>query len=177
MTIDQTLEAKILRYHFVEKWPVGTIAKQLCVHHSVVDRILSHAGLPKIERTARVSIIDPYLPFIIETLNEFPTLTAVRLYEMAKQRGFKGGTSQFRQRISELRPRKVPEAYLRLKTLPGEQGQVDWGLCRARHKPHYAEFRTMPSIWALEDFFLTLSRVTHNSYALTWHSPEQPITT
>ena len=145
MTIDQTLEAKILRYHFVEKWPVGTIAKQLCVHHSVVDRILSHAGLPKIERTARVSIIDPYLPFIIETLNEFPTLTAVRLYEMAKQRGFKGGTSQFRQRISELRPRKVPEAYLRLKTLPGEQGQVDWGLCRARHKPHYAEFRTMPS--------------------------------
>jgi transposase len=127
MTIDQTLEAKILRYHFVEKWPVGTIAKQLCVHHSVVDRILSHAGLPKIERTARVSIIDPYLPFIIETLNEFPTLTAVRLYEMAKQRGFKGGPSQFRQRISELRPRKVPEAYLRLKTLPGEQGQVDWG--------------------------------------------------
>lgn len=127
MAIDQTLEAKILRYHFVEKWPTGTIAKQLCIHHSVVDRILSHAGLPKIERTRRASIIDPYLPFIIETLTEFPTLTAVRLYEMAKQRGFKGGSSQFRQRISELRPRKLPEAYLRLKTLPGEQCQVDWG--------------------------------------------------
>jgi transposase len=127
MTIDQTLEAKILRYHFVEKWRVGTIAKQLNVHHSVVDRILSQAGLPKIERTRRVSIIDPYLPFIIETLAEFPTLSATRLYEMAKQRGFNGGASQFRQRISELRPRKLPEAYLRLKTLPGEQAQVDWG--------------------------------------------------
>ena len=127
MTIDQALEAKILRYHFVEKWPTGTIAKQLSVHHSVVDRILSLAGLPKIERTQRVSIIDPYLPFIIETLAEFPTLTAARLYEMAKQRGFKGGSSQFRQRISELRPRKPPEAYLRLKSLPGEQAQVDWG--------------------------------------------------
>ena len=127
MTIEQTLEEKILRYHFVEKWPTGTIAKQLGIHHSVVDRILSHAGLPKIERTSRTSIIDPYLPFIIETLNEFPTLTAVRLYEMAKLRGFKGGPSQFRQRISELRPRKLPEAYLRLKTLPGEQCQVDWG--------------------------------------------------
>lgn len=98
-----------------------------CRHHSVVDRILSQAGLPKIERTRRVSIIDPYLPFIIETLTEFPTLSAARLYDMAKQRGFKGGASQFRQRVSELSPRKLPEAYLRLKTLPGEQAQVDWG--------------------------------------------------
>ena len=127
MAIDKDIEAKILRYHFVEKWRIGTISNQLGIHHSVVDRVLAHAGLPKIERTDRVSIIDPYLPFIIETLNEFPTLTAARLYEMAKQRGFKGGQSQFRQRISELRPRKLPEAYLRLKTLPGEQAQVDWG--------------------------------------------------
>lgn len=127
MAIDKETEAKILRYYFVEKWRTGTIAKQFGLHYSVVDRVLAHAGLPKIERTRRASIIDPYLPFIIETLAEFPTLTAARLYDMAKQRGFKGGSSQFRQRISELRPRKIPEAYLRLKTLPGEQAQVDWG--------------------------------------------------
>lgn len=127
MAIDKEIEAKILRYHFVEKWRTGTIATQLGIHHSVVDRVLAHAGLPKIERTRRASMIDPYLPFIIETLNEFPTLTAARLYEMAKQRGYQGGPSQFRQRISELRPRQLPEAYLRLKTLPGEQAQVDWG--------------------------------------------------
>jgi transposase len=127
MTIDKETEAKILRYHFVEQWRVGTIATQLDIHHGVVDRVLSQAGLPKVERSVRSSIIDPYLPFIIETLSEFPTLTAVRLFEMAKQRGYPGGPSQFRQRISQLRPRKQPEAYLRLKTLPGEQSQVDWG--------------------------------------------------
>jgi len=127
MTIDKSVEEKILRYHFVEKWRTGTIATQLGIHHSVVDRVLAQAGLPKIERTRRASIIDPFLPFIIETLNEFPTLTAARLYGMAQERGFKGGPSQFRQRISELRPRKRPEAYLRLKMLPGEQAQVDWG--------------------------------------------------
>jgi transposase len=127
MTINKEIEAKILRYHFVEQWRVGTIATQLCIHHSVVDRVLSQAGLPKVERSVRSSIIDPYLPFIVETLSEFPTLTAVRLFEMAKQRGYPGGSSQFRQRISQLRPRKQPEAYLRLKTLPGEQAQVDWG--------------------------------------------------
>ena len=127
MTITKALEAKILRYHFVEEWRTGTIATQLNIHHSVVDRVLSQAGLPKVDRTSRVSIIDPYLPFIIETLNEFPTLTAARLYGMVKQRGYVGGPSHFRQRISELRPRKHPEAYLRLKTLPGEQAQIDWG--------------------------------------------------
>ena len=127
MTIDKQIEAKILRYHFVEQWRTGTIATQLGIHHSVVDRILAQAGLPKVERSARPSMIDPYLPFIVEVLNEFPTLTAARLYDMAKQRGYPGGPSQFRQRISQLRPRKQPEAYLRLKTLPGEQAQVDWG--------------------------------------------------
>lgn len=127
MAIDKDTEAKILRYHFVEKWRVGTIATQLGIHHSVVDRILAQAGLPKVERSQRASLIDPYLPFIVETLREFPTLTATRLYEMAKQRGYPGGPSQFRQRISQLRPRQQPEAYLRLKTLPGEQAQVDWG--------------------------------------------------
>ncbi len=127
MAIDKQTEAKILRYHFVEQWKIGTIATQLGIHHSVVDRVLAQAGLPKVERSQRPSIIDPYLPFIIDTLNEFPTLSAARLYEMARQRGYPGGPSQFRQRVSQLRPRKQPEAYLRLKTLPGEQAQVDWG--------------------------------------------------
>ena len=127
MAIDKETQSKILRYHFVEQWRVGTIATQLGIHHSVVDRVLSQAGLPKIERSPRACMIDPYLPFIIETLDRFPTLTAARLYEMAKQRGYPGAPSQFRQRISQLRPRKRPQAYLRLKTLPAEQAQVDWG--------------------------------------------------
>ncbi len=95
MTISKEIEARILRYHFVEQWRVGMIATQLSIHHGVVDRVLAEAGLPKVERSPRPSIIDPYLPFIVETLREFPTLTAARLYEMAKQRGYPGGPSQF----------------------------------------------------------------------------------
>lgn len=127
MTIDKAIETDILRYHFVEKWRVGTIASQLSVHHSVVDRVISQAGFPKAERATQSSIIDPYLPFIVEQLQQYPTLTAARLYGMVKERGYPGGHSLFRQRIAELRPRPLPEAYLRLKTLPGEQAQVDWG--------------------------------------------------
>lgn len=127
MAISKDTESKILRYHFVEKWRVGTIAEQLSVHHSVVDRVLSQAGLPKVERASRPSMIDPYLPFIVDTLRQFPKLSAARLYGMVKQRGYPGQPSLFRQRIAELRPRPQPEAYLRLQTLPGEQAQVDWG--------------------------------------------------
>jgi transposase len=127
LAISKAVQAEILRYHFVEQWRVGTIATQLGVHHSVVDRVLSQAGLPKAERTDRASIIDPFLPFIIDTLKQYPKLTAARLYDMVKVRGYPGGPSHFRQRIAQLRPRPQPEAYLRLRTLPGEQSQVDWG--------------------------------------------------
>ncbi len=127
LTIDKALETTILRYHFVEHWGVNTIARQLGIHHSAVDRVLSQAGLPKAERTRQASIVDPYHPMIIETLERFPRLTAARLYAMAQARGYTGGASQFRAHVAQLRPRKPSEAYLRLKTLPGEQAQVDWG--------------------------------------------------
>ena len=45
---------------------------------------------------------------------------------MVKARGYTGGPDHFRHRIAQLRPRRVREAYLRLRTLPGEQAQVDW---------------------------------------------------
>lgn len=125
MSMTPELEAQILRYYHVEKWRIGTIARQLHVHHGSVERILRRAGLPRIG-TARPSRIDPYLPFIRQTLEKFPRLTASRLYVMVQARGYAGGPDHFRHLVSHHRPRPVAEAYLRLVTLPGEQAQVDW---------------------------------------------------
>lgn len=127
MTLSPELEAQILRFYHAEKWRIGTIAAQLHVHHGAVARVLAQAGLPPIGRVRRASAIDPYLPFILETLEKFPTLTASRLYVMAKERGYPGRPSQFRHQVSLHRPKPKREAYLRLRTLPGEQAQVDWG--------------------------------------------------
>lgn len=126
MTISKYLEARILRYFHVEKWRVGTIARQLGIHHGTADRVLSQAGLPKAQRAHRTSMIDPFLPFIMETLRQYPTLTASRLYGMVKERDYQGGEDHFRHLIAQVRPRPEPEAYHRLRTLPGEQSQVDW---------------------------------------------------
>ena len=45
---------------------------------------------------------------------------------MVTARGYTGGPDHFRHRIAQLRPRRPREAYLRLRTLAGEQAQVDW---------------------------------------------------
>ena len=127
MTVSNDIEAKILRYYHVEKWRIGTIARQLHVHHSVVRRVLAATGVPKTDFIKRESLITQYLSFIMETLTKYPKLTASRLYEMVKSRGYAGGVDHFRHTIALYRPRPPAEAYLRLRTLPGEQAQVDWG--------------------------------------------------
>jgi len=124
--IPPEIEAEILRLHHGEKWPVGTIAFQLGIHHSVVKRVLEQEGHAKPTIT-RPSILDPYLPFVIEIWKRYPRLTARRIYDMVKERGYPGGPDHFRHRVAHLRPRPKAEAYLRLRTLPGEQAQVDWG--------------------------------------------------
>ena len=57
--IPRELEAEILRLHVAEHWPVGTIARQLRVHHSTVRRVLAQAGMPP-QKPVRASIAEAY---------------------------------------------------------------------------------------------------------------------
>lgn len=124
--LDREAEAEIVRLVLAEKWPVGTVAKQLGVHHSVVRRVLSQVGVPIPKLRPRPSMIDPYMPFVRQTLEQYPTLPASRLWLMLRERGYPGGESRVREIVALVRPRPKAEAFMRLSTLPGEQGQVDW---------------------------------------------------
>jgi transposase len=124
--ISRALEAEIVRLHHTEHWPVGTIAVQLRVHHATVRRVLAQAGVPVVQKIVRPSMVEPYRAFIVETLTKYPTLRASRLYAMVRERGYPGAPDHFRALVARLRPRPAAEAYLRLRTLPGDQGQVDW---------------------------------------------------
>lgn len=126
MTIPKETEERILRLHFVEKWKTGTIAKQLGVHYSTVRRVLHDEGIAT-RVCERVSMVDSYLPFMQQTLQEYPALPASRLYEMVKERGYPGGPDHFRRVVAQMRPRKPAEAFSRLRTLIGEEAQMDWG--------------------------------------------------
>jgi len=147
--IARALEAEILRLHQTEHWPVGTIAAQLRVHHSTVRRVLAQAGAPAAQPSPRPSIIDPYRAFIVETLTKYPTLRASRLYMMVRERDYPGAPDHFRALVAQLRPRPAAQAYLRLRTLPGEQAQVDWA--------HFGKLTVGRAVRPLMAFVMVLS--------------------
>ena len=126
MSLTPEIEVEILRFYHAERWRVGTIAAQLHLHRDTVARVLAQAGLPALGPVRRPSAIDVYLPFILETLEKYPTLTASRLYDMVQSRGYPGRPDHFRHLVARHRPRRRTEAYLRLRTLAGEQCQMDW---------------------------------------------------
>ena len=103
MTISPELQQETLRLFHAEKWRPGTIAHQLGVHYSTVKRVLEQEGVPP-AKIIRPTKVDPYLPFIGATLEEYPTLTAARLYAMVQERGYTGKPSHFRDIVSRIRP-------------------------------------------------------------------------
>lgn len=135
--IPPEVRAEIRRLREVEGLRVNTIARLLGVHHSTVSAVVERDRVPgeaPSEVKRRPSMLDPYLPLLEETLRRYPSLAASQLYEMLTRRGYSGGPDHLRHRVAELglRPRRSAEAFLQLRTLPGEQAQVDWGHFGAR---------------------------------------------
>ena len=151
--IPRALEAEILRLHHSEHWPIGTIARQLRVHHGTVRRVLAQAGVPAAQKSVQATMVDPYVSFIIETLAKYPTLRASRLYAMVRERGYPGRPDHFRSIVARLRPRPAAEAYLRLRTLPGEQAQCDWA--------HFGKLAIGRALRPLMAFVMVLSYSRH----------------
>src|SRR5260370_123759 len=126
MPVPPESPCNLQRYFHVEKGPRTTSARPLTIKRGTVKRVLARAGLPPISLRPRPSRIDPYLPFIHQTLEKFPMLAASRLYVMVHERGYRGRPHHFRHLIACLRPRPKAESFLRLRSLPGQQAQVDW---------------------------------------------------
>ena len=148
--ISLELLADIRRLYFAEHWKIGTIADQLKLHPDTVRRALETERFNhwRGRGAPRATLVDPYLPFLRETLAQYPRLRATRLYEMLRGRGYAGSVVQLRRVVRSLRPPRR-EAFLRLTTLPGEQAQADWA--------HFGTLRIGQATRSLSCFVLTLS--------------------
>jgi transposase len=142
------LEAEISRLHYAEHWPVGTIATQLETHVEQVRRVLG-LDVPRAPAPPRPRLVDPYRPFIDDTLRRYPKLRATRLYDMVRERGFRGSVRTVREHVALVRPRPPREAYLVTETLPGEVAQVDWA--------HVGELAVPGGVRALWVFVMVLA--------------------
>jgi predicted DNA-binding protein (UPF0251 family) len=98
----QGTEAEVLRLYHAEKWRIGTIAAQLGLHHTTVQRVLRQTGVELKAVVPRPSMADPFVPFLVQQLEKYPGLCASRLFEMVRERGYPGGADHFR-RASPLR--------------------------------------------------------------------------
>ena len=118
-------EAEVVRLYFGEHWKAGTIAAQLGLHPDVIRRIL---GLGSAGPTAapRPRLLDPFRDFVTSTLASYPTLCSTRLYDMLRERGFRGSARTVRLYVAGVRPPKRREVFLHTEPMIGEQAQVDW---------------------------------------------------
>ncbi len=119
--------AEIRRLYYGEHWTVGTIAAALGVHHETVRAAIMDDTQGVRRGTCRATQLDPFLPFIRDTLTQYPRLRATRLFEMVKGRGYAGSVVQLRRAVRLIRPVATATVYRRLTTLAAEEGQVDWG--------------------------------------------------
>src|SRR5579862_1240556 len=145
--ISPETHVQIRRYFYAEHWKIGTIASQLGVHKDTVRHAIEadrfHRG-----QALRASIIDPYLEFVRQTLDQHPRLRATRIYQMIRDRGYTGSVVQLRRAVAELRP-QIHEPFLRLQVFPGEQAQADWA--------HFGSVTVGRAHRTLSCFVMTLS--------------------
>ncbi len=123
--IDDATRAEIRRLVLGEGFAVGTVARRLGVHHSVISRAVRESD--RARRVRAPSVLEPYKAYIVERLEKYPHLTATRLLLELRERGYRHGIAVVKRFIAAVRGSRSKKAYLRIETTPGEQAQVDWG--------------------------------------------------
>jgi transposase len=145
--IDTETRARVRHLFYAEHWKVGTIARELVLHPETVS-IAVETDRFNNTKTLRPSATDAYAGFIREVLAKHPRLRATRIFQMIRDRGYCGSVVQLRRFVACLRPAHR-EAFLCLRTFPGEQGQVDWA--------HFGEVSVGRARRRLSCFVITLS--------------------
>lgn len=112
------------------------IARAVGVSRRTVRRVLARveeerrgpapaSHLPK-PAARRPSLLDAYEDFIRQLLERYPNMTATRVCEELRGRGFTGHYTIVRQRVRALRPQPRREPVIRFETGPGLQAQMDY---------------------------------------------------
>src|ERR1700730_11939786 len=102
------------------------IARALGISRRSVRRVLDRIKAARMGQTAttnlpklparRPSLLDEHEDFIRQLLERYPDITAMRVYEELRCRGFAGRYTIVRRRVRELRPKPRKQAVVRFET-------------------------------------------------------------
>lgn len=134
---DRAIENEVIRL-WQQQMPMRRIAEQLRISRYLVKRIIvdhqngrtqgmTHPDLPTPPQS-RGSVLDTHLAFIQELLARWPLITAMRIHEELRGRGFTGGYTIVKDLVRRLRPAPLREPVLRFETGPGLQAQMDYAV-------------------------------------------------
>jgi len=143
------VHARMLLRHLieVEGRSQSAAAREVGVNRSTLRRWLK-AGLLDTEldeirarygpRPPVRTKLDSVKPLLATRLDEFPALTARRLFAECRAAGYTGGYSQLCEYVRTIRPRPAVEPVVRYETPAGHQAQVDFAHCRLPWGVRYA---------------------------------------
>ena len=109
---------------FVEKIPKKAIARQLNLDPKTIRRALAKDTFQRQPSPPRPSKLDDFKEKIRALITTYPGISAVRIHEEIREACYNGGISILRDYLRTLRPNR--KAFLRIRTFPGEEAQVDW---------------------------------------------------
>lgn len=108
---------------------VHRIATETKCHHSTIKRVIREASSEK-DRASTDHFcgrLEPYRDFITKKFEEYPDMKCSRLMCILKDKGVEVSATTLRRFTKEMRGKTRSRAFIRVKVLPGEQAQVDWG--------------------------------------------------
>ena len=126
MLLKYYLERGVSKAELSRRFGVSRRTIHEWVETGQLDRDLSSGGSRYAPRPPAPHKLDPYTGVIDARLEEYPGLSAQRLFDEVRAAGYPGGYSRVRDYVRAVRPREPTESVVRFETPAGRQGQVDF---------------------------------------------------
>jgi len=127
---EQTRNEIVRRHHAGAS--MRSIAQSLGISRRTVGRVLAQVQAQRTaqatSRPKRPTMLDGYVGVIEELLERYPDMTAKRIHEELRSRGFAGKYTIVRDHVRKRRPRPTRMPVIRFESGPGVQAQMDYSV-------------------------------------------------